>query len=87
MILFLKRTLAALPKRQSLALVPLFEQQRSRRAMICLLLAILEMVKQQAIRLTQKESFGEIFIQRDEGFDQLLAGERDASRIEEEYKS
>ena len=39
------------------------------------------------IRLTQKESFGEIFIQRDEGFDQLLAGERDASRIEEEYKS
>lgn len=87
MILFLKRKLAALPKRQRLELVPLFEQQQSRRAMICLLLAILEMVKQQAIRLTQKESFGEIFIQRDAGFDQLLAGERDASRIEEEYKS
>jgi segregation and condensation protein A len=87
MILFLKQKLASLPKRKSVALVPLFEQQRSRRAMICLLLAILEMVKQQAIRLTQKESFGEIFIQRDAGFDRLLAGGEDASRIEQEYKS
>lgn len=87
MIMFLKQRLASLPKRKSVALVPLFEQQRSRRAMICLLLAILEMVKQQAIRLTQKESFGEIFIQRDEGFDRLLTGEEDASRIEQEYKS
>ena len=87
MILFLKRRLAALPKRQRLALVPLFEQQPSRRAMICLLLAILEMVKLQAIRLTQKESFGEILIQRDEGFDRLLAGDEDAARIEQEYKS
>ena len=87
MIVFLKRRLAAIPKRQSLALVPLFEQQKSRRAMISLLLAILEMVKQQAIRLTQKESFGEILIQRDEGFDRLLAGEQDAARIEQEYKN
>ena len=87
MIVFLKRRLAAIPKRQTLALVPLFEQQTSRRAMISLLLAILEMVKQQAIRLTQKESFGEIFIQRDEGFDRLLAGEEDAARIEQEYKN
>ena len=87
MILFLKRRLAALPKRQRLALVPLFEQQQSRRAMICLLLAILEMVKQQAIRLTQKESFGEILIQKDEGFERLLAGDEDAARIEQEYKS
>jgi segregation and condensation protein A len=87
MILFLKRKLAALPKRQTLELVPLFEQQQSRRAMISLLLAILEMVKQQAIRLTQKEAFGEILIQRDAGFERLLAGEEDAARIEQEYKS
>ena len=87
MILFLKRTLADLPKRQSIAVAPLFERQKSRRAMICLFLAILEMVKQQAVRLTQSESFGEIHIQRDEGFDQMLAAEEDAARIEQEYKN
>ena len=87
MILFLKRALSALPKRQTLALVPLFEQQRSRRAMICLFLAILEMVKQQAINLTQSESFGEIHVRRDEKFDEMLAADEDAARIEEEYKS
>jgi len=87
MILFLKQTLSALPKRQTLALVPLFEKQRSRRAMICLFLAILEMVKQQAIHLTQSESFGEIHVRRDERFDEMLAADDDAARIEQEYKS
>lgn len=87
MIRFLKKTLAALPKRQSVALVPLFEQQHSRRAMICLFLAILEMVKQQAIHLTQPELFGEIHIRRDERFDEMLALDDDATRIEQEYKS
>lgn len=87
MILFLKQTLSALPKRQTLALVPLFEQQRSRRAMICLFLAILEMVKQQAIHLTQAESFGEIHIRRDDKFDEMLAADDEAARIEQEYKS
>jgi segregation and condensation protein A len=87
MIRYLKQTLATLPKRQTLAVVGLFERQRSRRAMICLFLAILEMVKQQAIHLTQEESFGEIHIRRDESFDQLLAAEDDALRIEQEYKN
>jgi segregation and condensation protein A len=87
MILFLKQTLSALPKRQSVALVPLFEQQHSRRAMICLFLAILEMVKQQAIHLTQSELFGEIHVRRDERFDEMLAADDEAARIEQEYKS
>jgi segregation and condensation protein A len=87
MILMLKQMLSALPKRQTLALVPLFERQRSRRAMICLFLAILEMVKQQAIHLTQAESFGEINIRRDDRFDEMLAADEDAARIEQEYKS
>jgi segregation and condensation protein A len=87
MILFLKQTLATLPKRQTIAIIPLFERQRSRRAMICLFLAILEMVKQQAIHLVQDESFGEINIRRDVGFDALLAAGDDAVRIEQEYKN
>lgn len=87
MIFYLKRILREMPAGQSVGIVPLFEQQKSRRAMICLFLAILEMVKQQAVRLTQKENFGEIHIRRDEGFDALLADEQQAAKIEEEYKS
>lgn len=86
MILFLKRTLRDLPKGQSVPIVPLFEQQTSRRAMICLFLAILEMVKQQGIRLTQGELFGEIHVRRDANFDSILSDENAAARIEEEYK-
>ena len=40
----------------------LFEEQRSRRAMICLFLAILELVKRQAVQLTQADAFGDIGI-------------------------
>lgn len=87
MILFLKNTLRDLPAGQAVALVPLFERQRSRRAMICLFLAVLEMVKQQAIRLTQSESFGEIQVKRDKGFDEMQVTEESILRIEEEYKS
>jgi segregation and condensation protein A len=87
MIIFLKNTLLQLPAGKAVALVPLFEQQRSRRAMICLFLAVLEMVKQQAIRLTQSESFGEIQVKRDKGFDEMQVTEESILRIEEEYKS
>lgn len=87
MILFLKNTLKELPAGKSVALVPLFERQRTRRAMICLFLAVLEMVKQQAIRLTQAESFGDIQVKRDKGFDEMQVTEESILRIEEEYKS
>lgn len=87
MIFFLRNLLRDTPKNQSLALVPLFERQRSRRAMICLFLAILEMVKQEAIRLTQSESFGEIQIRRGAGFDGVLGDEEQIARLEDEYKN
>jgi segregation and condensation protein A len=87
MILFLKNTLKELPAGKSVALAPLFERQRTRRAMICLFLAVLEMVKQQAIRLTQPESFGEIHVKRDKGFDEMQVTEESILRIEEDYKS
>ena len=53
--------------------------------MICLFLAILEMVKQQAVALTQKESFGEIHIKKDTAFDQVLESEDETAKIAEEY--
>jgi segregation and condensation protein A len=87
MIRVVQTALAALPAGKSAALVPLFEQQRSRRAMICLFLAVLEMVKQQAIRLKQAGSFGEIVIKRGRAFDSLVISEESAAKIEEEYKN
>jgi segregation and condensation protein A len=87
MILLLKNILRDVPKSQSVPLVPLFEKQRSRRAMICLFLAILEMVKQEAIRLTQSESFGEIHVKRGDGFDGALGDEEQIARLQDEYKN
>jgi segregation and condensation protein A len=86
-MLYLQRALAEVPPSQSIPLVPLFERQRSRRAMICLFLAVLEMVKLQAIRLMQKESFGEIEIRRDRGFDELRITPDAVLKIEEEYNA
>jgi len=85
MIVFLKNRMRELSKSHTLPVMDLFERQKSRRAMICLFLAILEMVKQQALALTQKESFGEIHIRKDETFDQVLAAGDDTANIAEEY--
>jgi segregation and condensation protein A len=68
-----------------LSAIDLFEKQGSRRAMICLFLAILELVKLQAVALTQTDAFGDIGLESgprlDEGFDS--AG--NLSVIEEQY--
>jgi len=63
----------------------LFERQRSRRAMICLFLAILELVKLQAIGLAQTDAFGEIGLKRLKGFEAAFAAERVMSAIDEGY--
>ena len=69
----------ALPARE------LFERQRSRTAMICLLLAILELVKLQALGLVQKELFGEIGLRRLKGFEAAFASGESITAIEEGY--
>jgi segregation and condensation protein A len=63
----------------------LFERQKSRRAMICLFLALLELVKLQAVGLTQADAFGEIGLQRLQGFDAAFAHESTMTAIEEGY--
>lgn len=71
--------------RSTISARDLFERQTSRRAMVCLFLAILEMVKVQAIGLTQSELFGEIALKKLKGFETAFAGEQLMSAIEEEY--
>ena len=63
---------------ESVSARELFERQRSRRAMICLFLALLELVKLQAVGLVQKDCFGEIGLKRLKGFESAFApSERD----------
>jgi segregation and condensation protein A len=63
----------------------LFERQKSRRAMICLFLAMLELVKVQAIGLVQQEGFGEIGLKRLKGFETAFASGEEMAAIDEGY--
>jgi segregation and condensation protein A len=85
MIRYLRGVLKRLPASQSLSATDLFEQQRSQRAMICLFLAILELVKMQAVALTQKDAFGDIGLQRTETFDETFGSEEALAAIEQDY--
>jgi segregation and condensation protein A len=64
----------------------LFAEQRSRRAMIALFLAVLEMVKLQAVRVAQTDLFGEIVLRRHQSFDAVFAADEPVSAIEKEYR-
>jgi segregation and condensation protein A len=74
MIRYLRHTFTN--ENKSIPARALFERQKSRRGMICLFLAVLELVKLQAIGLAQDDAFGEIALKRLKGFDAAFA-ERD----------
>lgn len=84
MIQYLRSLLKSKPRNERLSVVELFEQQRSRRGMICLFLAILEMVKLQAVVLVQKDPFGEIALRAHKRFDEVFTDETIAA-INEGY--
>ncbi len=84
MIQYLRQQIANMRK-DSLSATQLFEKQRGPRAMICLFLAILELVKRQAVELTQGEAFGDIGLRRGSGFDEAEAAVDDLAAVEEEY--
>jgi len=70
---------------QPVFIMRIFEQQRSRRGMIALFLAVLEMVRMQAVVVTQKDLFGEIALQRHGSFDEVFANEQPVAAIEKDY--
>ena len=63
-----------------------FAEQRSRKAMITLFLAVLEVVKQQAVLVAQTDLFGEIVLRRHLMFDAVFAADEPAIAIEREYR-
>jgi len=86
MIEFLRHQLGRARRQDSLSATQLFEKQRSSRAIICLFLAILELVKRQAIELTQGEAFGDIALRRGPDFDLAAETLEDLATVEQEYR-
>jgi len=79
MVRHVRSLLDATKKDKPLFILRVMEEQRSRRAMICLFLAVLEMVKSQSVVILQADLFGEIALAKGERFEETTT-------IEEEYK-
>jgi segregation and condensation protein A len=87
MIDFLRGELTRSQRQEGLSATRLFERQRTRNAMICLFLAILELVKRQAVALTQGEAFGDIGLQRGAAFDDNSPEDAEnLAAVEQEYR-
>jgi segregation and condensation protein A len=85
MIRYLKERFVSITPEKPVYILQIFEQQRTTRAMIALFLAVLEMVRMQAVVVTQKELFGEIALQRHPRFDAVFASDQPIAAIEKDY--
>ena len=70
----------------SVNLVQFFEACPSRHAMIVAFLAVLEMVKLQAVNIVQEKQFGEIMLRKSKSFDSVFDEKGEIRMIDEEYK-
>jgi segregation and condensation protein A len=86
MILYLKSLFLQAGEHEPVHIMRVFEEQRSRRAMIALFLAVLEIVKLQAVVVAQSELFGEIVLRRHRLFDTVFASDQPVSAIERDYR-
>jgi segregation and condensation protein A len=82
-IQYLKNILLA--SDEPLALQTIFEKQVGRRPLVALFLAVLELVRMQAILLRQKETFGEIFIRKHKMFNVIFQNEQPLMAVDEDY--
>jgi segregation and condensation protein A len=69
----------------AISLVEFFDTCESRNAMIVALLAVLEMVRMQAVLLVQSELFSDIGLRKHKMFDAVFAGPDAMAKIEEQY--
>ena len=70
----------------SVNLIQFFEACPSRHAMIVAFLAVLEMVKLQAVALVQEKQFGEIVVRKHKMFDLVFDESGGIKQIDEEYR-
>jgi len=69
----------------AVSLTEFFEACETRNAMIVALLAVLEMVRMQAILLVQSELFADIRLRKHKMFDAVFSGPDAMAKIEEQY--
>jgi segregation and condensation protein A len=86
MMVFLRQQLVRARRQEPLSATQLFERQRTHRSMIALFLAILELVKRQAIELTQGEAFGDIGLRRGPAFDEPEKDTESFASVEQDYQ-
>src|SRR5713226_6205496 len=70
----------------TVSLIQFFEACASRHAMIVAFLAVLEMVRMQAIAMAQEKQFGEIVLRKHKMFDAVFDESGEIRQIDEEYK-
>ena len=70
----------------SVNLIRFFEACPSRHAMIVAFLAVLEMVKMQAIAMVQEKQFGEIVLRKHKMFDTVFDENGAVRQVDQEYK-
>ena len=85
MIRYLRDRFLEVGPEQPVYIIRVLELQRTRRGMIALFLAVLEMVRMQAVVVTQKDLFGEIALKRHGSFDQVFASELPMAAIDKDY--
>ena len=85
MIRYVRDRFLEIQPEEPVFILRIFERQRTRRAMIALFLAVLEMVRMQAVVVTQKDLFGEIALQRHPNFDAVFASDQPIAAIEKDY--
>jgi segregation and condensation protein A len=85
MIRNLRDRFRAVAEDQPIFILRVLEELHSRRAMIALFLAVLEMIRMQAVEVTQKDLFGEIALRRRRNFDAVFADEQPIATIEKDY--
>jgi segregation and condensation protein A len=86
MILHLTALLRRAGDDEPVRILPLFERQRNVRAMISMFLAVLELVRRQAVLLVQTEAFGEIALKKHPRFEEAVADEGAITEVEKDYK-
>src|SRR5216683_7429409 len=70
----------------TVSLAQFFEACPSRHAMIVAFLAVLEMVKLQAVAIVQEKQFGDIFLRKSKSFDLAFDESGGIKQIDEEYR-
>jgi segregation and condensation protein A len=70
---------------EAVSLKEFFEACASRRSMIVALLAVLEMVRMQAVALVQEKMFGDVLLRKHKMFDVVFESGGAIAKIDEEY--